>query len=103
MDVEHDIVLGGALYRDLGAGRRERGRDLPRKVFYSGGGYPVDGQSDGKAIIQATIRKLLAAGQQPHDQKITINVWGVSRRGSDRENIPARNIPSLYERAFMRL
>jgi hypothetical protein len=52
-------------------------KDITFDVLYPGG-VNVDGQPDGKALVQAMIRKLLADGQQPHDQKITINVWGKS-------------------------
>jgi hypothetical protein len=37
---------------------------------------PSNGQSDATDLTRAMIRKLLADGQQPHDQKINIFVWG---------------------------
>jgi hypothetical protein len=49
--------------------------DITFDVLYPSG-VNVDGAADGKRLVQAMIRKLLAAGQQPHDQKIRINVWG---------------------------
>jgi hypothetical protein len=39
-------------------------------------GFPSNGQADATGLIRAMIRKLLTDGQQPHDQKINIWVWG---------------------------
>jgi hypothetical protein len=50
-------------------------KDITFNVLYSTD-YMVDGQREGKDLIQAMIRKLLADGQQPHDKKIHIHVWG---------------------------
>jgi hypothetical protein len=38
--------------------------------------FPMNGQADATDLIRAMIRKLLADGQQPHDQEINIWVWG---------------------------
>jgi hypothetical protein len=38
--------------------------------------FPSNGEADATGLIRAMIRKLLADGQQPHDKKINIWVWG---------------------------
>jgi hypothetical protein len=58
---------------------------------------PLNGQSDGTDLTRAMIRKLLADGQQPHDQEISITVYGITiesgtvgesgRLGKDSERI----------------
>jgi hypothetical protein len=48
--------------------------DITFTVLYPG--YPSNGQADATGLIRAMIRRLQADGQQPHDQKINIWVWG---------------------------
>jgi hypothetical protein len=48
--------------------------EITFNVLYPG--FPSNGQADATGLIRAMIRKLLADGQQPHDQKINIWVWG---------------------------
>jgi len=38
--------------------------------------FPSNGHADATGLIRAMIRKLLDDGQQPHDKKINIWVWG---------------------------
>ncbi len=49
-------------------------KEISFTILYPG--FPMNGQSDGTALIRAMIRKLIADGKQPHDQEINIWVWG---------------------------
>jgi hypothetical protein len=49
-------------------------KEITFTILYPGS--PMNGQSDGTVLIRAMIHKLLADGQQPHDQEINIWVWG---------------------------
>jgi hypothetical protein len=52
-------------------------RDYSFSIVYPTYIDPLVGSPDANDLIRSLIRKLVADGQQPVDQKITIFVWGV--------------------------